>query len=401
MAFRKRNVAVQRSAAESEETPPLIRQADSVPGVRPSPLTGQPVISTGLSSLDSHLGGHAGIVLGSSLLIEESGTTDFSGAVLKFFAAEGIAQGHHVHVVGVGQQWTRELPGLSTSTDRRGHIDRSPSSSDDKMKIAWRYERLGQHNANRPGGVISGRNKANEPSGEYAAPVFCHTFDLAKKLTIGQTATINHIPIAIMAMDTQSPFDPVVMTLLKLLQSASSTTIHRIVIPSLLSPAFYPSHAASPGHLLNFFHSLRAMQRTFSERVVLMATLPTDLYSRTSGVIRWAEHLVDGVMELQPFPHIMDSANSLAESGGARVGEEQPQGLLKFHKLPALTERGASSAIAAGVGDDLAFTLSRRRFVIKPFSLPPMEQDEGDKSQTGGSSESGGMKNIKKADIEF
>lgn len=126
-----------------------------------------------------------------------------------------------------------------------------------------------------------------------------------------------------------------------------------------------------------------------------MASVPTELYSRNSGTIRWVEHLCDGVIELQPFPH-MD--NSLAESGGARTGEEQPQGMFKFHKLPALTERGAGSSGTVGVGDDLTFTLSRRKFVVRPFSLPPMEQEQ---NETAGSNESSGMSSIKKSDIEF
>ena len=49
------------------------------------------VTSTGTASLDGLLGGHSGLALGNSLLIEESGTTDFAGALLKYYAAEGIS----------------------------------------------------------------------------------------------------------------------------------------------------------------------------------------------------------------------------------------------------------------------------------------------------------------------
>ena len=124
-------------------------------------------------------------------------------------------------------------------------------------------------------------------------------------------------------------------------------------------------------------------------------TIPLELYHRSSGLIRWAEHLSDGVIELTPFPHLMDASNSLAESGGARASEDQPQGMLHLHKLPVTTEKGGGGG-GTGIGDDLAFILSRRKFVIRPFSLPPLE---GDTEAQRGEAEGGSM--TKKADIEF
>lgn len=151
MAFRKRNIGIGRSARGEDQ--PSANPTQNVPGVRPSPLTGQPTNSTGTWSLDNLLGGHAGLPLGSLLLIEESGTTDFAGALLKFYAAEGVVQSQSVHVVGVGEQWTKELPGMIGAAD--SSTDAKSSSrvkvDEEKMKIAWRYERLGQHDASRPG----------------------------------------------------------------------------------------------------------------------------------------------------------------------------------------------------------------------------------------------------------
>lgn len=103
----------------------------------------------------------------------------------------------------------------------------------------------------------------------------------------------------------------------------------------------------------------------------------------------------------------MDPSNNLAESGGARAGvDEHPQGLFKIHKLPVVTDRGAG----VREGDDLAFTVSRRRFVIKPFSLPPVEGDTeaqqgGGQQQQQASAGAGGGENAlgkaTKIDIEF
>jgi len=138
MSFRKRNIGLSsgspRNLDASQKHP-----ATTLPGVRPSPLDGRPTTSTGTASLDGLLAGHAGLALGTSLLVEESGTTDYAGALLRSYAAEGLVQGHHVHVVGLPEQWGRTLPGLAGSSG--GSMQ---SAAQEKMKIAWRYESLGQ-----------------------------------------------------------------------------------------------------------------------------------------------------------------------------------------------------------------------------------------------------------------
>jgi len=130
-----------------------------------------------------------------------------------------------------------------------------------------------------------------------------------------------------------------------------------------------------------------------------MLTLPLSLYNRHTALVRFAETLSDGVLELTPFPHLMDASNNLAESGGARSGvDEQPQGMFKVHKLPVVTDRGGG----VREGDDLAFTVSRRRFVIKPFSLPPVEGDtEAQQKQGEAQGDKGSLGSATKVDIEF
>lgn len=164
MAFRKRNIGIQRTpqastaagALEEGRAAGAHEVIESIPGIRPSPLTGQATTSTGAYSLDSVLGGHAGLALGSSVLVEESGTTDFGGALLRYYAAEGIVQGHTVHVVGVGEQWVKDLPGLVGAADAAAEAAaqkkiKAAAADEEKMKIAWRYERLGQVDGDRPG----------------------------------------------------------------------------------------------------------------------------------------------------------------------------------------------------------------------------------------------------------
>jgi elongator complex protein 4 len=131
-------VAVGRSATESTVANSATH---TVSGVRPSSLTSHRVTSTGAASLDNVLGGHGGLALGCSLLLAESGTTDFAGALLSYFAAEGICHGHTLHVVGIGDPWFRDLPGVASQ--KRGERNGLSATDEEKMKIAWRYERLG------------------------------------------------------------------------------------------------------------------------------------------------------------------------------------------------------------------------------------------------------------------
>jgi elongator complex protein 4 len=143
MSFRKRNVVIAQPGRVSST-----KQDEKAPaaGVRPSPLDGRLTTSTGTRSLDSLLGGHAGLALGASLLVEETGTTDFGGALLRYYAAEGVIQGHQIHLLGVTEFWARELPGLSNTGDDGTRIE-GKKAVQEKMKIAWRYERLGEFGA--------------------------------------------------------------------------------------------------------------------------------------------------------------------------------------------------------------------------------------------------------------
>ena len=150
MSFRKRNVALGSTRSNSASVNDGSSFAILPFGVRPSPLDGRSTTSTGTQTLDDLLGGHGGLPLGNSILIEENGTTDFAGAVLRFYAAEGVMQGHQMHVVGVGEQWGRDLPGLTALSAAEGG-EKDMGFEKEKMKIAWRYEKLGGFGAGKEG----------------------------------------------------------------------------------------------------------------------------------------------------------------------------------------------------------------------------------------------------------
>jgi elongator complex protein 4 len=235
--------------------------------------------------------------------------------------------------------------------------------------------------------ATSGEQSPAAPNGNLAQqPAFCHAFDLTKRLTHPSIANITYIPLA-------RSNEPLFVSIHKGLQAAIAqsppNTAHRIIIPSLLNPTLYPPEASQPDNILPFLHSLKALMSEPSIRVTAMITMPLSLFPRSAGLVRWVEHLCDGVIELCPFPH---SADALATSGASTAHEEPPQGVLKTHRLPVLHERGGGSD--QNVGQDWAFTLSRRKFEIKPFSLPPAEGDK--EAQDAAESAM-----PKKADLEF
>lgn len=206
---------------------------------------------------------------------------------------------------------------------------------------------------------------------ESTAPTaFCHTFDLTKRLALPDGNRLNYIPVRPVPPDV-SPFQSILHALREQVASSSSSTVHRFIIPNLLSPALYPMQASNPQHLLQFLHSLRAFLRRYSTQLAIMMTLPVMLYPRSAGLTRWIELLSDGVMELSPFPRSTEAGPPMTASGSATAQEENPQGMVKMHRLPVFSEKGGGGTL----GDDLVFTVSRRKFVIKPFNLPPVEGD--------------------------
>ena len=153
------------------------------------------------------------------------------------------------------------------------------------------------------------------------------------------------------------------------------------MIPTILSPALYPPTASQPAHFLTFLHALRALLRAHPTRLTAITTLPLTLHPRSTALTRTAETLSDGVLELTPFPHLMDASHpshyTTSTTTSTSAKEEQPQGMVKVHKLPLVSERGEGGAGAGNsIGEDLAFTLSRRKFLVAPFSLPPVEGDQ-------------------------
>ena len=121
-----------------------------IPGTRTSPTNPQiQFTSTGIPSLDDILGG--GIQLGTDLLLlNPDPHSSHATLVQKYCISQGLASGHQVHLFDPTAEdlvascmWKPEAEPSSNSVQgQASNEDEEPSTGEDKVKIAWRYERM-------------------------------------------------------------------------------------------------------------------------------------------------------------------------------------------------------------------------------------------------------------------
>lgn len=355
-------------AAPTRAIPPVVQKVNveeevsKNPGVRPSLITSQPTVSTGGADLDKLLQ-HLGLPIGQSLLVEESGTTDFASIILRAFASQGIIHNRiekdvlncHCIAIGVSSQWSKELPGLykgSTKEQKKAKIKEienkvSVSNLNDDMKIAWRY----------------GLNKKAEgndenPINNYEG--YNNQFDITQKLLPGPSnQDISFVPLNDDYTKIIKTIDAIIQQQLKL----KSGKIIRLILPSLLNPSIYHPQFSSPTFIFPFIHSLRSILRKYSSNVVLIASLPLDLYPRYHNITGQLESTFDSVIYLQPFNQEM---SQLIEKAYKNEPSKIQHGLVNIIKLPILSERGLMM-IHDG---EYAFKNGRKKFEIEEWGIP-------------------------------
>ncbi|KAL1902268.1 Elongator subunit elp4 [Sporothrix stenoceras] len=357
-------------------------------GARPSPYDGRPITSTGTASVDQLLAGYGGLLLGHSLLVEEQGTTDFASILLRAYAAEGLVQGHHVHVLGMSPGWRTELPGVASASSSSSRSKHAQSDPNDKMKIAWRYEAL----APRP----SAANPQRGPAAQGTAPgqpiaTFCHTFDLTKRLapadikgTLHASPLPNPLQPSPQPEMEHSPLRKFLASVSASLASTPPSTLHRIVLPNFLAPTLYAMDGWSFAYVLGLLTGLRSLMREHGRRLTVVLSLSTTLYERHNEYIRQLENLCDNVVELVPLPpgrpaEVSKNA-SFSSPGINKSPAAKMQGWFKVHKLQLYSEIGCigSSPQGKSLRENLCFSLSGSKgLVVDPYSLPPIEDDNG------------------------
>lgn len=397
-----------------------------------------PTITTGSPDLDRLLL-HNGQPLGSLLLIEETGNTDFASVLLRSGAAQSVLHSRmkkeagsqqspapkgpsyfdtKVIVAGVDESWGGELPGeyhdkkqakkdrilaeekkisvqnLAASSNSfsqtNSHVGASTSADEannQSMKIAWRY---GTPNNSKNQGNTTQDNK----------PHYVTTLDFTTRLAPSPaiSSEIEYLggslyfmsPCYLNAAPSESflsnMFAQLRAAVLRTLKTQGPHTVVRIIVPSFLHPATYPPGSAAPSEAVRFFHSLAHFARTeFPFNVAVVVTLALELYPRETYLTRWLEVAADAVVHLEPFGERLD-AERAADSKGAGDKKKPYQGLVHVYKVPRLSEKGGMHLRRS----EYAFRVSRKVFEIDEWGIPVEgDAEESVPSSTGKKKEAG------------
>ena len=229
---------------------------------------------------------------------------------------------------------------------------------------------------------------------------FCHSFDLTKRLapadikgTLHASPLPNPLLLSPQPESEHSPLHKFLASVNASLQSTPPSTIHRVILPSFLSPTLYAMDGWTFPFVLALLTGLRSLLRQHSRRLTLMLSLSTTLYERHNEYVRQLEGLCDNIIELVPLPPGPPSAvaknagpssssSSSSSSSGPASRDKSPadkmQGWCKVHKLQIYSELGGAGGNTQGASlrENLCFSVSASKgLVVEPYSLPPIEDD--------------------------
>ncbi|KAG5875843.1 hypothetical protein JTB14_012963 [Gonioctena quinquepunctata] len=335
----------------------------TIPGTSFSTQHGHLLVSSGIQSLDSLLGG--GIPVGTVVLIEEDFHGSYSKIVLKYFLAEGIASKHSTLIASQDvnpSNIIKELPAVIESDLEPDKVSKTTGASD-KMRIAFRYQNLPTTNSSNPN-----------------IKHFGHTYDLSKNMSFSdiENSDISYWTGQRIESGTKNYSNPAYNELLKSVKNKikdgkfflkdcpEKRSILRIGIHSLGSPMWLPHRKSlhsidSTRDLDMFIFCLRALVR--SAYSVAVITIPTHLYHEIS--LERCIHSSDIAMRLQAF-------------SGTEL--ENNQSLSDYHGFFYLTKLAAINSLSSKHPGSVeyAFKLRRKKFSIEMLHLPPDIQDEGE-----------------------
>ncbi|KAI6044999.1 PAXNEB-domain-containing protein [Pisolithus marmoratus] len=343
--------------------------ANSPPGTRISPSSASTVlISTGIPSLDDVLGG--GLPLSCSLaILAPDNHSGYGELVQKYFVSQGIACGQRVCIVdddgllfAKGCIWTSSA--TSPLVNNNGD-DGKAAQADERIKIAWRYEKMKMF-------------QTTVPSGSSSKDNFCHTFDLSTRISgpvIQDASDTNHL--VFLGVHVDQDVKASITRLLGKIQnilsvSSSETGLMRLCIPTLGSVQWGD---AQPADVLYFLHSLRRLLRRYPHACASISLAP-HICSEAWGGHGWIDKvgwLTDAAISMNGFgadPSLVTLFPS-------------HHGLVQIHKLPAphtilpasdkySTLRGLSSSAGANGGsgeNNLAFKCTRKRLILETIHL--------------------------------
>lgn len=352
------------SSFQKKSKPQII----SIQGTKPSLQNAQLLVSTGIPSFDFILGG--GLPVGSILLIEEDVFDIYSKLFIKFYLTEGILNGHFIHLASLNEDPLNifnTLPGLYKETK----ANCQSNSSDEKLKIAWRYQDKqlidGTHENFQPSyditKVLDISNYSNSLSSWDGS---CLQFqDNVKFSNLLYSSLLNSIKNKINELD-------ILPTPSKL-----KSNLLRIAIHSLSSPLWGSEYTKFQNtgwtDITRFFTFLKALVR--SSFSVAMVTIPSHLFS-DPALISQLLFISDYGIKLESFHGSEKETNPLFK---------EYHGLFHIKKLPLINTMVQHQIDSM----DWAFHLKRKSLSIQKLHLPPelsettSRSEEDTKQRTG------------------
>ncbi|KAK3792492.1 hypothetical protein RRG08_057144 [Elysia crispata] len=362
--------------ASSEQTPSFRKRArvkiGQIQGTRPSLYNNQLLVSTGIPSLDSFIGG--GLAVGTVLLLEEDIYGTYTRLMLKYYLAEAVLTKQSIFISSADESTEKLLKELPASVDSETQSSHPVSSSninaetttadkDDKMKIAWRYQ------------------NQKKVQGPPSISQFGHYYDLTRTMdpSLLDPDLISHGPsidLDSSSSASESPphmnkhYQKLLMSIRDKIRQGGFSTSHqaekrsilRIGIHSLGSSlwdddcdATSDETRASSASLMLFLLALRAELR--SALATALITVPAHLF-QDRAVVQRIERLCDTVVRIESFAGSEKEKNPVFKDY---------HGLVYVIQIPRL-----NSLVPAQLETpDLAFKLRRKKFTIERLHLPP------------------------------
>ena len=349
------------------------------PGVKPSSvLSNISCISTGTKDIDTILV-HGGLPTNTSLLIEEDGSTDFSGVLIKKFVAEGIVQNrrtgkliNHCIVIGMDSTFGNELPDVYAGNrkerkkklvkEQEGKLSVSNINAGNELKIAWRYRK-------DIADATSNMNTAIRELDESKYPEYNHQFDLTTSIRPSpDSSEITYIPLD----NYENVLDSVKRTVERELKNGDKMI--RIAVPYMLNPMIYGcDDLIDFDSVAAFIFNLRRIINSHEGRLSMVASMSSELYEDTVLLSKLEELLFDGIIRLVPFPHEL---NVLMEKVYKTQREKIKQGYVDIYRVPIVSSMGLMEKRLK----EYSFKNSKTNFHVEQWSIPVEEEEVDDKS---------------------
>ncbi|KAL3111761.1 hypothetical protein niasHT_011048 [Heterodera trifolii] len=316
--------------------------------------------STGTEAIDALIGGGVSIA-NAMILLDEKGTDGyFCRPIQRCFVAEGLDGGQKLFLASPMIMKMRKLlekvPSKSTKGGQPTDGDEGTAESDERLKIAWRYQTKPTHESTIGGGPL----KNGEQNGDKGAT----KFDLSRvddHLDIDRLIALGRV--IVFECDQQQPSLANLWSKIHRQFAESNGTFLRLLITDLSSPLW------ADLHLLELFCAhLKAFCRRCNCSALLSfdsSLLPTE---KRQNILPF----VDAAFQMER----MDERQQKMLCLRRRIDG----GRFCIVKLPAF--RSAAPSVLP-VSSDFLFSLTKRSFEIKLLHLPPaLGEEKETKHQT-------------------